>query len=181
MLTKIEFMSKNALILQIFLILSSLFCFAQKTIKGEVILFNPEDKELVAGKKLIYLRDTFNEIAFDSVYIDENLRFEFKNVDRDSVNIFFKPRNYPGNASYNVKLIGRDKKWEKLKIDYSPTCPYSKTNKICPKCHISNDVIPIVYGYVIQRKDQKDKIKLGGCVTFGCEPNWYCKKDDLDF
>lgn len=174
-------MLKKVYILQSFVILSSFFCFAQKTIKGEVILFNPEDKEVVAGKKLIYLRDTFSNNATDSVYIDENLHFEFKNVDRDSVNIFFKPRNYPGNASYNVKLIGEDRNWEKLKIKYSPTCPYSKENNICPKCHSSENVVPIIYGLVMLKKDQVDKVKLGGCVTFGCDPNWHCKKDELDF
>lgn len=78
-----------------FLILSSLICFAQKKIKGEVILFYAEDKEIVAGKEFIYLKDNFySKMASDSVYIDENLRFELKNVVGDSVNTFFKPRNY---------------------------------------------------------------------------------------
>ena len=175
-------MKRKIVILQIIIILISSSCLAQKTIKGKIILFNTKDKELVAGKKLIYLRDAFNrEETIDSVYIKNDLSFEFKNIYRDSVNIFFKPRNYPTNVSYNIKLTGADKKWEKLKIEYSPTCPYSKTESVCPKCNDSENVIPIVYGLVMLKKDQQDTVKLGGCVTSGCDPNWYCKKHKLNF
>jgi hypothetical protein len=165
----------------IFIIISS-FSFSQKTIRGEVILFNSDDKELVAGKTYIYLKDDFHSvIATDSVFIDDNLKFEFKNIFRDSVNIFFRPRNYPYNVSYNIKLIGNEKKWLNLKIKYSPNCPYSKTNNICPKCHNSKKVVPIIYGLFLLEKDQADKVKLGGCVSSGCDPYWHCKKHKLNF
>ena len=165
----------------IFLLLST-FCFGQETIKGEIILFDSNDKDLVAGKTYIYLRDNFHsEIATDSACIDMNLKFEFNNVLKDSVNLFFKPRNYPSNVSYNVKLYGDEEIWTKLKINYSPNCPFSKTNNICPKCNHSKNVVPVIYGLVLLKKSEAQKFKLGGCVSSDCDPNWFCKKHKLDF
>jgi hypothetical protein len=175
-------MIQKRFILQCILIFISSFCFAQKTIKGEVILVRPNDKESVAGKKFIYLKNSFKDsAATDSVYIDHDLRFEFKNIFKDSVTVFFKPRNYPLNVFYNIKLTGKDKMWERLKIKYSPTCPYSKDDNVCPKCHHSKKVVRIVYGAVFIPKGNKSKIKLGGCVITDCSPYWYCNKHKLRF
>ena len=56
----------------------------------------------------------------------------------------------------------------------------------CPKKHIDS-IISIVYGLVITRgdtfvKDKKGmKVKYAGCVTTGCDPQFYCKKHDIEF
>lgn len=56
----------------------------------------------------------------------------------------------------------------------------------CPKNH-SDSIIRIVYGLVTKRgdsfiKDKKDmKVKYAGCITTGCDPQFYCKEHDIDF
>jgi hypothetical protein len=61
--------------------------------------------------------------------------------------------------------------------DYIPTCPKNHTDSI----------IPIVYGLVVTRgdtfiKDKKEmKVKYAGCVTTGCDPQFYCKEHDIEF
>lgn len=56
---------------------------------------------------------------------------------------------------------------------------------VCPRGH-SDGIIPIVYGlsatngnkFIKDRKDMTEK--YAGCVTFGCDPKFYCKIHDLD-
>ena len=61
--------------------------------------------------------------------------------------------------------------------DYNPTCPKNHTDSI----------IPIVYGLVVTRgdtfiKEKKEmKVKYAGCVTTGCDPQFYCKDHDIEF
>ncbi len=62
-------------------------------------------------------------------------------------------------------------------VNYIPTCPKNHTDSI----------IPIVYGLIVTRgdtfvKDKKDmKVKYAGCVTTGCDPQFYCKEHDIEF
>ena len=61
--------------------------------------------------------------------------------------------------------------------DYIPTCSKNHTDSI----------ISIVYGLVVTSgntfvKDKKDmKVKYAGCVTTGCDPQFYCKEHDIEF
>ncbi len=61
--------------------------------------------------------------------------------------------------------------------DYIPTCP--KNHK--------DSIISIAYGLLATRgntfiKDKKDlKVKYAGCVTTGCDPQFYCKEHDIEF
>jgi len=51
--------------------------------------------------------------------------------------------------------------------------------KQCPECGSPNDIIQIIYGMAISEMFEEEiagKIKLGGCVITGDDPNWYCKK-----
>jgi hypothetical protein len=54
----------------------------------------------------------------------------------------------------------------------------------CPVCHTSNHVIKIVYGYPgqkILRDAEKGILKLGGYIIDPNNPQWYCKKDKIEF
>ncbi|GAO44541.1 hypothetical protein [Flavihumibacter petaseus] len=55
--------------------------------------------------------------------------------------------------------------------------------KLCPGCKTSDAVIPIYWG--LPSPDLKGEIgvdfQLGGCVTSGCDPTWFCRKDTLEF
>jgi hypothetical protein len=61
--------------------------------------------------------------------------------------------------------------------DYIPTCPKNHTDSI----------ISIAYGLIVTNgdtfvKDKKDmKVKYAGCVTTGCDPQFYCKQHDIEF
>ncbi len=76
-----------------------------------------------------------------------------------------------------------------LFIGYPWTCRYTQprnevTENTCPICHKEGRVIPIVYGKPARKLIQDSrlgKVRLGGCVIFGCEPHWYCKRDDYEF
>lgn len=58
-----------------------------------------------------------------------------------------------------------------------------KGNK-CPYCHKSDKAIPIVYGLPSKRMmmlAEKNKMKLAGCQITGCDPKWYCTRDEKEF
>ena len=58
-----------------------------------------------------------------------------------------------------------------------------KTKK-CPICHKSDQVIPIIYGMpgkALQKKYEKGKVKLGGCIIMEDNPQWFCKRDEKKF
>jgi hypothetical protein len=100
-----------------------------------------------------------------------------------------------GNYSLKIKQIGTrdffidsinviDGKDINLKILYPGECKYKKAKK--PKCiynHYDN-IIPIVYGFPNDKmslNEAKGKIYLGGCQTYGCDPNYYCKIHKIEF
>jgi len=62
-------------------------------------------------------------------------------------------------------------------VGYIPTCPKNHTGSI----------IPIVYGLLGTSRDTfiKDKkemsVKYAGCVTTGCDPQFYCKEHGIEF
>jgi hypothetical protein len=54
---------------------------------------------------------------------------------------------------------------------------------VCPKNH-SDNIIPIVYGLLIHSSLDtagKKKYWAGGCVTYGCDPHFYCTIHKIKF
>ncbi|WP_231403184.1 carboxypeptidase-like regulatory domain-containing protein [Hymenobacter guriensis] len=109
----------------------------------------------------------------------------------------FKIYNIPiGVYRLNIKSIGfRDTTIMQVKItsgqatsvniNFPIGCHFNnqKGNE-CPYCKKQDATIPIVYGFPSNRVMQRakhNKLKLGGCVTTGCDPHWYCKRDERDF
>ena len=71
-----------------------------------------------------------------------------------------------------------------LNINYPPFCKYYNSNKECPICKKEDKVIPIIYGLPsnkMAKKAEKGKMILAGCEITGCDPNWYCKRDEIEF
>jgi len=55
--------------------------------------------------------------------------------------------------------------------------------KSCPKCK-SNMIIDIVYGYPgdkLLSNASQSKVKLGGCVIWGDDPEYTCKSCGYNF
>ena len=56
--------------------------------------------------------------------------------------------------------------------------------KKCPNCSSAEFVVPIRYGMPgpgMQQKYYEGEIKLGGCMEAMDNPNWHCKKCELDY
>ena len=56
--------------------------------------------------------------------------------------------------------------------------------KKCPNCSSAESVVPIRYGMPgpeMQQKYYEGEIKLGGCMVAMDNPNWHCKKCELDY
>lgn len=83
-----------------------------------------------------------------------------------------------------------------LTIVYSVYCKFDRSakDKTCPTCGKDDMVIPIRYGLLlagVQKINRSETSEIqkpetldyfpGGCVISGCDPNWHCKRDGLDF
>ena len=56
--------------------------------------------------------------------------------------------------------------------------------KKCPNCSSTEFVVPIRYGMPgleMQQKFYEGEIKLGGCMVAMDNPDWHCKKCELDY
>jgi hypothetical protein len=61
--------------------------------------------------------------------------------------------------------------------------PCFKSERICPRQH-ADSLIPVVYGLPgrkLMREASKGRVRLGGCIVTGCDPEWYCKVHDIEF
>ena len=70
-----------------------------------------------------------------------------------------------------------------LELTLSDSCKYYQTHnrhKLCPICHHKDKVIPIVYGFPIGHLD-KENYFYAGCQVTGCDPRWFCKRDNHKF
>jgi hypothetical protein len=59
-----------------------------------------------------------------------------------------------------------------------------KSRKNCPKCLKNDKVIPLVYGeptHEAMELEKKGELRLMGCIVYGDDPKWYCKRDRLEF
>jgi hypothetical protein len=57
-------------------------------------------------------------------------------------------------------------------------------NRICPICKQSDQVIDIVYGLPTKEafeEADEGSLYLGGCIEFGNDPKYYCKRDHFKF
>jgi hypothetical protein len=54
----------------------------------------------------------------------------------------------------------------------------------CPKCHQTDQVIPIMYGFPMERamkEYNEGKVYLGGCVISADSPSKFCKRCSVTF
>jgi hypothetical protein len=77
-----------------------------------------------------------------------------------------------------------DKTVKELDIQLPVACKSFAITDICPKCKSNKNVIKIIYGYPTEetaKRADKGELRLGGCIINYCYPNYYCRKDDLEF
>jgi hypothetical protein len=175
-------MRKTFIIILIFIGIPS--CIAQVgVINGKIVAEIPEEAELIAENIKVILE--INGIEKSTV-VDKNLNFSFHNLLSDSIQIRTEPYSYLRNRIIIGFLKPNDT--IELKIPYSLSCKYdqSKENKTCPICKKEDQTIPISYGLIVEitKKGEENKEKeyrSGGCVITGCDANWYCKRDEIEF
>ena len=54
----------------------------------------------------------------------------------------------------------------------------------CPKCKMSNAVVPIMYGYPSHEtweKCDRGEVKLGGCMATDVDPDYHCNKCNYEW
>ncbi|MEY8847293.1 hypothetical protein AB9K26_00635 [Psychroserpens sp. XS_ASV72] len=171
------------------LIFGFICCYSQNIkVNGKILLENEDDRNNVIQKTKVILSQNGTE---QSTKVNENLEFFFEIEGFNDIEVTFEPKGM-GNISgrfYTFKNSElRKKDTISLKIPYSLTCKYdkSKDNKTCPTCEREDEVIPIAYGLIAEitkkgEEKQEKKYKSGGCVISDCDPNWYCKRDNLEF
>ncbi len=126
--------------------------------------------------------DNYQRVAV----IDKNLNFSFDSLKTDTTFLNIPASSHFRDTTIN-NIITKDKETVHLEIPYPPFCIYtkSKNNKTCPVCSKQDSVIPIIYGLVIntgkKTKQKQQEFKSGGCQISGCDPHWFCKRDDKEF
>jgi hypothetical protein len=92
------------------------------------------------------------------------------------------------SACYNLFVPAADSSSEFI-LTYPELCIFNQSfkDKPCPKCKSRDMVIPISYGLQIPDFAQPVPVKPtyesygGGCEPTGCDPTWYCKRDNEKF
>lgn len=168
------------LVLLLCILVSFSVCYAQNgVIKGQIIPEIPSEKLQILKKTKVIL--TLNETEFIA-QLDNELKFEFKHLKPGHFKLYIEPRSPQYNFTYKGSIEAN--KTLEMGIPYSINCKYdlSKNEKRCPVCKKKDKVIPIYYGLLIDTKNEEGKkYKSGGCTTTGCDPNWYCKRDNNEF
>jgi hypothetical protein len=177
----------NKLTILFLLTLGSLCSTAQTgQINGRLIV-DKKDSKTVAKHTIILLQSKKNN---KFVFLQPDLTFRIDSLNPDTVSIKLSTVFYFRDTIVSDIVIRNDMKLN-LEIKYPPSCVFdhSKDNKTCPVCGKKDQTIPIIYGLLVDTGKGKKKNKkeagidyyVGGCVISGCDPHWYCKRDDKKF
>ena len=92
--------------------------------------------------------------------------------------------NAIGHSSARTESINVKRgQFLKIHIKLNGPCIYNYPEAYvpeCPKKH-SDNIVPIVYGLVVLKKEYKDSVYLGGCTVSECDPKYYCKTHKIMF
>jgi hypothetical protein len=114
---------------------------------------------------------------FSTSDIDGN--FRFSNIENGDYQFTINNEFYDKNL-FLIKINGDTS----LNIFVKKFCQYHENKtSVCPKCKSSEKVVPIFYGLTTLdlMKKNKKKYHFAGCELSYCMPNWYCKRDRLEF
>lgn len=114
---------------------------------------------------------------FSTSDLDGN--FRFSNIENGDYQFTINNEFYDKNL-FLIKISGDTS----LNIFVKKFCQYHENKtSVCPKCKSSQKVVPIFYGLTTLdfMKKNKKKYHFAGCELSYCMPNWYCKRDRLEF
>lgn len=156
----------------IFLLFSDFMAFGQ----GGVIQGHLYDRK-ECGLSYAYVKLAETKIG---VWTDSNGNFKIDSIPIGTYNLIV---NYFGYEDTTLKALKISSDTLLIiELEFPAFCKYDKhrKNNTCPICGKNNKVVPIVYGYPIGKLDWKNYF-YAGCVITLCDPNWYCKRDKLEF
>lgn len=110
---------------------------------------------------------------------DMDGNFRFSNIENGDYQFTINNEFYDKNI-FLIKINGDTS----LNFFVKKFCQYHENKtSVCPKCKSSQKVVPIFYGLTTLdfMKKNKKKYHFAGCELSYCMPNWYCKRDRLEF
>ena len=134
--------------------------------KYDLVLFEIKLKKINSEKEYFSTSDMDGNFRFSNIE-NGDYQFTINNEFYDKKNFLIKIN---GDTSLNIFV----KKF----------CQYHENKtSVCPKCKSSKKVVPIFYGLTTLdfMKKNKKKYHFAGCELSYCMPNWYCKRDRLEF
>jgi RNA polymerase subunit RPABC4/transcription elongation factor Spt4 len=158
----------------ILLLFSVINIIAQNSIlEGKLIVTNPEDLEIAKNEVQIYLISCEPD---EFANVNDNLTFKFENIKAGDYELLFFPYAETNYLNRNIHIDSGET--ITIDVEYFYNCKYdvSKDNKTCPKCKKTNRVISTSHSFFYDKKSYSL-----GCIKSDCEPNWYCKRDKLEF
>jgi hypothetical protein len=116
-------------------------------------------------------------------YADSTGYFKIEKIPEGIYNVRFHSVGRKDTVIYKIKVTDNEIVEISTSLGY---CKFDRSihNKTCPVCNKTNKVIPLIYGFPTKkafRKEKRGKYKLGGDGITDCNPNWYCKRDKLNF
>ena len=160
---------------------ATLFCFGQ-TQKNNDALY-----DLIIAYRPVTITILTDTSSFPSSVVNNFQKITYADIKPGHYKVQISGQGQPTVIKDSVIVAAGQKLVLSFKIDgpclYDHPADYIPT---CPKNH-TDSIIQIVYGLVATRgdtfiKDKKDmKVKYAGCVTTGCDPQFYCKEHDIEF
>ncbi|WP_345258362.1 carboxypeptidase-like regulatory domain-containing protein [Flaviaesturariibacter amylovorans] len=116
---------------------------------------------------------------------DGNGRFRFDGVAPGTYSLRFSAIGYRDTTFTGIRVGGDTT----LRLFYADYCVYAaaRQHKTCPACRRTDKVIPIRYGLPVSRtgkdpaRGNGTRFLLAGCEVTGCDPAWYCRRDQTRF
>lgn len=157
------------------------------SVSGHIILNSNGDSTIIREHVMVWLKHDGEKWWITG--LDSNFNFCFDtytlNLKPDTTEIRITTVNrYLDTIVKNV-IIAEGKETY-LEISYPPACEFYKTenDSICPVCKKHDQVIPIIYGPYSsspKRRKNKEKYLAERHWESGCDPNWYCRRNDIKF
>ncbi len=150
---------------------------------GHITVKTSGDTAIVREHLMVWLKT--NEGKWCITGLDKNFNFDYDNLKADTTEIRLTTIDRYKDTIVN-NIIIRKNETTHIEIPYPPFCEYDKikNDSICPICNKQDQVNRIVYErYPDPPKGRKRRNKYWAehSFTTGCDPHWYCRRDDRKF
>ncbi len=150
---------------------------------GRIILRAPADTATLVEKVMLQLNLPDGRVFVSG--LEKNLTFHYDSLASDTTELRITTVTYYLDTIVKNIIID-DHKITYLEIPYPPYCEFdkSKSDSICPVCNKFDLVDRIIYEpYPNPPKGKRKRNKYWDEHNFkkGCDPHWYCRRDNKKF